>query len=166
MKILFISYTKDMYVLLFVTLTLKVYNRNHCFGLGLIPKPKTKSADTTTDTATTFQMKSRNRNRMGYFFHHKRVPKIKFAAKSLRFLYRFWRPVFNYKILKTYILLWSMQTWNMLKFLFRKKKSFGSDNNTEIEPWFRVLIPKPSFGHTLQWLNQIMLFVKKLHKSL
>ena len=31
-----------------------------------------------------------------------------------------------------------------------EKKSFGSDNNTEIEPWFRVLIPKPSFGHTLQ----------------
>ena len=158
MKILFISYTKDMYVLLFVTLTLIVYNRNHCFGLGLIPKPKTKSADTTTDTATTFQMKSRNRNRMGYFFHHKRVPKIKFAAKSLRFLYRFWRPVFNYKILKTYILLWSMQTWNLLKFLFRKKKVSAPITtpklNLGFESWYQNLV---SVTHFNDWIKSCCL---------
>ena len=30
-----------------------------------------------------------------------------------------------------------------------EKKSFGSDTDTEIGPWFRFPIPKPSFAHTL-----------------
>ena len=34
------------------------------------------------------------------------------------------------------------------KFRFWKKK-FRSDTDTEIEPWFRFLIPKPGFGCTL-----------------
>ena len=42
-----------------------VYDRNHYFGLGQIP---------VTDNLVT--------NSMGYFSHHKRAPKTKFAANS------------------------------------------------------------------------------------
>ena len=47
----------------------------------------------------------------------------------------------------------------MLVFLKLKKsfgflnKSFGFDNDTEIGPWFRFLIPKPGFGRTLLWIE-------------
>ena len=33
--------------------------------------------------------------------------------------------------------------------LVLEKKSFGSDTDTEIGPWFRFLISKPGFGRTL-----------------
>ena len=59
-----------------------VYDRNHYFGLGPIPKPKPKLPDTVNNTETTFQMKNIVTDRMGYFFHDKRAPKSKFAAKS------------------------------------------------------------------------------------
>ena len=36
------------------------------------------------------------------------------------------------------------------KFWFQKKKSFGSDTDTEIRPWYRFPIPKPGFGRTLK----------------
>jgi hypothetical protein len=38
-----------------ITTNCIVYDRNHYFGLGPIPKPKPKLADTVTDTETTFQ---------------------------------------------------------------------------------------------------------------
>ena len=33
------------------------------------------------------------------------------------------------------------------------KKSFGSNTNTKIGPWFRFPIPKHGFGHTLNKLH-------------
>ena len=39
------------------------------------------------------------------------------------------------------------------KFQFRKK-SFGSDTDTQIGPWFWFPIPKPGFGRTLPWNSQ------------
>ena len=56
-----------------------VYERNHYFGLGPIPKPKL--ADIITDTETTFQRKNPITDSMGYYFYHTRAPKTKFAAK-------------------------------------------------------------------------------------
>ena len=38
-----------------MSIEILVYDRNHYFGLGLIPKPKL--ADTVTDNETTFQKK-------------------------------------------------------------------------------------------------------------
>ena len=36
-----------------------------------------------------------------------------------------------------------------------EKKNFGSDTNTEIQPWFRIPIPLPNFGCTLIYLHKI-----------
>ena len=53
-----------------------VYDRNHYFGLGLIPKPKPKLADYQKHISkeeSTYQQ-------YGYFLHHKRARKTKFTA--------------------------------------------------------------------------------------
>ena len=41
-----------------------VYDRNHYFGLGPIPKPKPELTDTVTDTETTFQRENLVTNSM------------------------------------------------------------------------------------------------------
>jgi hypothetical protein len=58
-----------------------VYDQNHHFGLGPIPKSKPKLANTVTDPQTTFQWENLGTESIGYFFHHKRVLKTKFADK-------------------------------------------------------------------------------------
>ena len=78
------------------------------------------------------------------FFHHKRAPKTKFAAK---------RSGLIFKLIKTYILPKSGKTW----FRFFGKKSFRSDTDTEIGPWFPFPIRKPGFGRTLLHCSSLSL---------
>ena len=44
------------------------------------------------------------------------------------------------------------------KFGFGKKK-FGSDTDTEIQPWFRFPIPIPNFGRTLVSSSWVITFL-------
>ena len=77
-----------------------VYDRNHYFGLGPIPKPKPKLADTfgryRNWYETKFQQENLVTDSMGYFFHHKRTPE-KFAAKYQILLDYFLRSGFIFK---------------------------------------------------------------------
>ena len=66
-----------------------VCNRNHYFGLG--PKPKPKLDNT-------------------FGWYHNLYRNHIFAAKYSKFLDYFWRSVFNFKLLKTYIPLRSTKT--------------------------------------------------------
>ena len=73
-----------------------VYDRNHYFGLGPIPKPKPKLAD----TFGRYRNQYRNhisKGESGYgqygvffpFLHHIRATKIKFGVKCYKFLDQF-----------------------------------------------------------------------------
>ena len=63
-----------------------VYDRNHYFGLGPIPKPKPKLADTFGRDRNRYRNHISKRKSgyqsivQGNFFHHKRAPNTKFAA--------------------------------------------------------------------------------------
>jgi hypothetical protein len=47
------------------------------------------------------------------------------------------------------------------------EKKIGSENDTEIGPWFQFPIPKPGFGHTLPsyYLNVCGLRIQKKYTS-
>ena len=81
---------------------IQVYDRNNYFSLGLIPKPKLKMADT-FGPKPHFKRRNLVTDSMGYYFHHKKDSKIKFAAKYEIFLDYYCRSMFNFKLFKFYI---------------------------------------------------------------
>ena len=81
-----------------------VYDLNHYFGLGPIPKQENLnwpilSADTLTNTETTFQWKNLVTNTMGYFF----IIKGPLKPNFLENITYFWKSGFIFKLIKTYI---------------------------------------------------------------
>ena len=61
-----------------------VYDQNHYFGLGPIPKRKPKLADTFGRYRNWYRNYILILIAWGIFFHHKRAPKIKFSHFFLR----------------------------------------------------------------------------------
>ena len=72
-------------------------------GPVLNPKSANTVIDTVTNTETTFQRKNLVTNCMGYFFHHRRAPKAKFATKILTIFRLFLKICVQFQALEIYI---------------------------------------------------------------
>ena len=105
----------------------QVYDRNNYLSLGLIPKPKLKMADT-FGPKPYFKRRNLVTDSMGYFFHHKKDSKIKFAAKYEIFLDYYFRSMFNFKLFKFYIPPRSRNTWANWKNEKMAKKREGKNS--------------------------------------
>ena len=96
----------------------------------------------------------------GYFSHHKRSPRTNLLPNIKVFLVYFWRSLFNFKLLKTYITPRSRKTLENLKILRKKKKKkfrfwkkkFRCGKKRVLVP---IMIPKLDLGFGSRYQNLI-----------